>query len=290
MISGETLQTLRTNRGVTQQQLADRMGVMVQVVSLWENGRTQPDVSQLWELAEYLGTSVDALLDNAPPKTAWQLREQLFSPDYTFAQLKAAAESENLPHTLRALQFAGERHEGQTRDPAKGSRASVPYIQHPLMMAAMAHALGIRDDEILASVLLHDVCEECGVRPEDLPFPPAVQETVALLTKDADAFAADPEAAAEAYFDGIGGSSTAILVKGLDRYDNLSTAAACFTPERLSCYIAETDQYVLPLLGQLGSRFPEFSDQAFVLKYQLLTLLESLKVLTMPAAADGGKL
>lgn len=40
------------------------------------------------------------------------------------------------------------------------------------------------DDTVLASVLLHDVCEDCGVKPEELSFFSPGRAVVALLTKD----------------------------------------------------------------------------------------------------------
>lgn len=279
MIDGEKLRTLRENSGMTQQDLADKMGVTVQAVSQWEHGRTQPDISRVRELATTLGTTTDALLSTDPSDAYWQLRGQLFSVDHTFARMKAAAESESLPETRRALQYAREQHEGQTRDTARGSSRTVPYLQHPLMMAAYAHALGVRDDEVLAAALLHDVCEECGVRPEDLPFSENVREAVALLTKDPEAFAEDPQRAEDEYFGAIRGNCTAMLVKCLDRHDNLGTANACFTPKRLRKYIVETEEHILPLVDELSAQCMQFADQAFILKYELLTLVESTKAM-----------
>lgn len=46
----------------------------------------------------------------------------------------------------------------------------IAYIAHPLSMACYAAALGIRDDNIMSTILLHDVCEDCGIDVETLPL------------------------------------------------------------------------------------------------------------------------
>jgi len=59
---GRNIAGLRLSRGMTQEQLAKRMGVTPQAVSKWENDLNYPDVATLPALAALLGTSVDALL------------------------------------------------------------------------------------------------------------------------------------------------------------------------------------------------------------------------------------
>lgn len=67
---GRNIARLRLSQGMTQEQLAKRMGVTPQAVSKWENDLNYPDVATLPALAALLGTSVDALLtvpdDGAP--------------------------------------------------------------------------------------------------------------------------------------------------------------------------------------------------------------------------------
>ena len=57
---------LRRQRGISQQQLAERMGVAFQTVSKWETGATMPDIAMLPELAAYFQVSVDQLLGLTP--------------------------------------------------------------------------------------------------------------------------------------------------------------------------------------------------------------------------------
>ena len=66
---GEMVRTLRAEKGMTQLDLARKMGVTDKAVSKWERDLSIPDVASLPKLAEELGTSVDELLQ---AKTAAQ--------------------------------------------------------------------------------------------------------------------------------------------------------------------------------------------------------------------------
>ncbi|MBQ2953918.1 MAG: helix-turn-helix transcriptional regulator [Clostridia bacterium] len=59
---GATIRARRTEAGLTQAELAERLNVSAQSVSHWERGETLPDISTLPDLACILGCSVDMLL------------------------------------------------------------------------------------------------------------------------------------------------------------------------------------------------------------------------------------
>lgn len=65
---GKNIQTLRKQNGLTQEELAGKLGVTYQAVSKWENETTAPDISLLPELAAVFGTNIDALLGYAAEK------------------------------------------------------------------------------------------------------------------------------------------------------------------------------------------------------------------------------
>lgn len=56
------LAQLRKEKGYTQSELADKIGVSNKSVSRWETGEGYPDISVLVDLADALGVNVDALL------------------------------------------------------------------------------------------------------------------------------------------------------------------------------------------------------------------------------------
>lgn len=70
----EKLTALRRREGVSQEQLADRLGVTRQSVSKWESGAAMPELVKLIALSEIFGVSVDYLvkdgLEEAGPAPA----------------------------------------------------------------------------------------------------------------------------------------------------------------------------------------------------------------------------
>ena len=59
---GMQIANLRKAKGLTQNDLGDRLGVTFQAVSKWERGETLPDTAILVDLANALETSVDSIL------------------------------------------------------------------------------------------------------------------------------------------------------------------------------------------------------------------------------------
>lgn len=61
----ENIRIQRKRRNLTQEQLAEAMGVTVGAVSKWEKGASVPDIALIMELADFFETSVDVLLGYA---------------------------------------------------------------------------------------------------------------------------------------------------------------------------------------------------------------------------------
>ncbi len=59
---GNNIRNLRKQRGMTQEQLAQAMGVTVGAVYKWEAEKCVPDIAIIMELADLFGVSVDVLL------------------------------------------------------------------------------------------------------------------------------------------------------------------------------------------------------------------------------------
>lgn len=59
---GTQIAHLRKEKGLTQNDLGDRLGLSFQAVSKWERGETLPDTAILLDLANALETSVDFIL------------------------------------------------------------------------------------------------------------------------------------------------------------------------------------------------------------------------------------
>lgn len=59
----ERLYTLRKERGLSQEELANEVGVSRQAVQKWESGAAQPSLDKLTALAEYFGVTLDYLVN-----------------------------------------------------------------------------------------------------------------------------------------------------------------------------------------------------------------------------------
>ena len=59
---GNKIKSLRKKRQVTQEQLAEKIGVSFQAVSKWENNVALPDITLIPVLANYFGVSTDEIL------------------------------------------------------------------------------------------------------------------------------------------------------------------------------------------------------------------------------------
>lgn len=58
---GANIRALRQHGGMTQEQVAARLGVTYQAVSKWENETNTPDIALLPQIAELFGVTIDAL-------------------------------------------------------------------------------------------------------------------------------------------------------------------------------------------------------------------------------------
>lgn len=273
MNTGDRISRMRKARGLTQDELGEKMGVSFQSVSSWERGESMPDTPRLVALAQALGTSVGYLLnEDGVDLPLWERLDRVFSEERMHTFIKATAVAKGLHDTIIALKVSQEAHAGQTR---KGG--NVPYINHPLGMACHALAMNIEEDHILAAILLHDVVEDCpGYAADSLPVSETVRTLVDLLTHTWPA-GGKTESANQAYYARIAGNPDACFVKTLDRCNNLSLMVNGLSKPSMIAYIQETESYVLPLLELLKHSDPRYNKAAFLLKYQMLTLMETVK-------------
>ena len=97
----DTLRKFRKEAGMTQEQLAEALGVTTGAVYKWENGRSTPDVRLLVEIADLFGISVDALLD-------YKVRSK--DRAHIVERLKAAARQKPTADTLTDIEKLVRRY------------------------------------------------------------------------------------------------------------------------------------------------------------------------------------
>lgn len=192
--------------------------------------------------------------------------------DKMYTYLRGFLTGAGMPQAIRALQYARKAHEGQTRR-VDGS----PYIIHPLGMACYAVALGLRDENIISTILLHDVVEDCDKQIEYLPVNNTVKRAVkymTITTFDTDASKIETKCR---YFNELLDCPEALICKALDRYNNLADMPGNFTVEGTAKNIAETEVLLLPILKKAKEKYPDLADILFVLRTNLSTLCDAVK-------------
>ncbi len=274
---GKRLSMARTNAKLTQSEVAEKLGVTSQSVSLWERDETSPDTGKILELANLYSVTCDWILGgNVPDQdildVSCRLSDRLFDEKRMYTYVKAYVTAKKLYQAARVLPYARDKHEGQVR---KGED-KVPYIYHPLLLTCHALSLGLDEDNLLSACLLHDVCEDCEVLVDELPTNDVTKEAVALLTKDKEVTRASEEGLAS-YYNKISENRIASIVKILDRCNNISSMTTSFTDKRMAQYIQETEKYIYPLMDKTANEYPEHSNQIFLIKYHMTSVVEAIR-------------
>ena len=92
---------LRKQRGMTQVQLAEAIGISFQAISKWENGIALPDITLAPALASYFGVTMDELFDYNLRETEEKI-EEICENAYAFRSSNPAKSREILEDGLRA--------------------------------------------------------------------------------------------------------------------------------------------------------------------------------------------
>lgn len=167
---------------------------------------------------------------------------------YPFA--KGAFVGAQMKSSLRALTYMREHHGGQLRKDGQ------PYEIHPLMMVNYALSFlspvnpnndPVITDDLCATILLHDVPEECHMKAEDLPFNDVIKTGVKYMTLTKFAYETKYDHKRR-YMWELLESREAAICKAIDRYFNLSTMPYTFEPDGVRKNVVETDLLLMPVL------------------------------------------
>ena len=272
MSTGEKIAAARKGKGWSQEELGWKMDVSNQAVSKWESGKSEPDKEHLRKLSGLLGLSLEELMSDRPGP-GLEPGSPYFNPEHMYTFVKAKAQAAGLEQTLAALPFMREKH-GKTEQKRKGS--DVPYFVHPLTLACHALAMGITEDDVLATALLHDVVEDTGTKPEEMPVGERVRKAVCLLSHNTYGGEEDKEKNKPLYYGNIAKDPLAALVKCMDRCNNLSTMADGFDRPKMAEYVKQTEEYVMPLLDVV-KEVPAWNNAAWLMRYMMVAMLEAFK-------------
>lgn len=190
--------------------------------------------------------------------------------DNMYTYLRGYLVGADMHESIKALSFARQQHSLQTR------KDGTPYIIHPLSMACYAVALGLRDDNILATILLHDVPEDCGIPVECLPVNSVIKNAVKHMTIQKFDTDVDKIETKCRYFNELLESREALICKALDRYNNLSDAPMSLSADAVGKNLAETEVLLLPVLKAAKSIYADLADALFIMRTNLEILLNLL--------------
>ncbi len=266
---GKRIRAARKAGKMSQEQLGEKLGVSFQTVSTWETGRFLPESERLPALARELDLSLDALFSEK--EKHWRLKPVNYEPERMFSYVKDRAQDYGLKQSLAVLGILREAHGIQQRRSRHGFETT--YIVHPLTMACHAMALGLKDDDVIAACLAHDIVEDTDIKLADLPVGDRVREVVLLVSKSEYTWSEDWE---ETYYGEIQKNPLACLVKCLDRVNNVAGMADAFDRNWMIRYTRETDKRYPDLLYEIRD-VPEWNDAWWLLRYQLMTMLETFK-------------
>lgn len=169
---GNQIALLRKQKGMTQNDLGERLGVSFQAVSKWERGETLPDTAILPDLADVLETTVDHILTGGVRElrykgkvTVEQMRQGLYS-------LKRMGELLGSNHLIyrSAIDGINWRLNTNIEDAFADERVFECFLAETVIQNLTAGKYvditdvknGFEDDHFCNIVLKH--CERCGIR------------------------------------------------------------------------------------------------------------------------------
>lgn len=271
---GTNIKRLREEKGLTQEKLAEMLDVTFQAVSSWERDEYRPEFDTFVRLTEILEVPATEIIEDK--SATFNTKKFIYDWEHMKTFVKTSAKAAGMTDTLKAVDLAVKAHEGQTR-----KKSDMPYIYHPLNMACHALSMGIKEDAVIAAIMLHDVVEDC-VKEDGTPYTPAdlsvseeAREIVRLMTHE-DTTDENRDEVMDTYYTAIAKNPKAALVKCIDRCNNLTTMSWGLSRRRIYRYIVETDRYYPALLKAIKDT-PEYNNAAWLLKYQIESMLDIYK-------------
>lgn len=207
-------------------------------------------------------------------------RRQLEQSDIKLAKmrtrLKVHFDDLGLEQSMDALGYMCEKHGDQIR------KNGEQYISHPLSMACTFQCLKIPNDDIFATLLLHDVIEESapdGTRlftsevaklAEDLPVGPVVKAAVRLMTLSRAYPGESDYEMKQRYIQQLidedkPENKVATIGKGLDRWNNITTMPE-LSQRAIRKNVLETSILLLPALKKAKTKWPREANILFLIR------------------------
>ena len=135
---GKFLAELRREKGLTQEQLAEKLGTSNKTISRWENGNYMPPIEMLCELSAFYGVSINEILSGK----RLDKREE-----------KQAAE-ENLKDALSVSAFSLEERKAYFTKKWKSEHRFGMTLQMLVILAAMVFGFCLQEKLVIIIALI----------------------------------------------------------------------------------------------------------------------------------------
>lgn len=132
---GEKIRTLRKEMGLTQEQLAEALGVTTGAVYKWESGRATPELSLIADIADFFCVSIDALIgyefrNNDKEAVVQRLKQYVHDRETKDALSDAEKALQRYPNCFEVVYFSAVNYRVRgiyQQEPAYSRRALTLY-------------------------------------------------------------------------------------------------------------------------------------------------------------------
>lgn len=150
---GTVIRKLRVERGMTQEELAEKLNVSFQAVSKWECGTTTPDIATLPRIALLFGISMDALFsmesDDYLERISTMIRDEhtISTENFIWAEryLKGVLTEDHTDNRARTLLIELYAHRENRDSLTRGRLAEEGILLEPMNVELNANLMRVRE-------------------------------------------------------------------------------------------------------------------------------------------------
>jgi len=201
---------------------------------------------------------------------------------------------------LAAMELGLKHHTGFRKD------GITPEFQHQVSQATFCRTLNdllLFPEETISVIFLHDIVEDCNITHgevrEYLREKGATEAQLDLIMRGVelmtnqygDGFVANqksPKKPKEEYYEAMVNCPIASVCKGMDRMHNHQSMVGVFTPQKQLSYIAETRDYIIPMLKKARKTWSRQEGVLTNIKHILEVQMELVDALTAPTEESTG--
>ncbi len=150
----ENIRRLRQEHGMTQNELADRLGVSYQAVSRWENRSSYPDIELLPALAALFGVTVDYLLGSTEQRAGrewWDTYRSLDDPSKRLAHLRQMHRTfpDDQEVFLRLCEYTTDPEEAMRLSEEFLAKCTIPFFRNRII----EHMIAVLEEDRVMSYM-----------------------------------------------------------------------------------------------------------------------------------------